>query len=486
MVVTPLFQSVAAPETTTMKKIKNQTTTTKVAIFAGAAALMALTPQTHAQSSVDALLNKLEQKGILSVDEAKELKAENATNSVNDFNSAMAAKFPTPDWVTSYKLSGDFRGRFDDVSTTTPFPYASGKTPDNNNMRLRYRLRVGLTVNMKDDLQVGFRLGTDDAGKGADASTGNPLSNNSTLQGNGSKKPVWIDAAYGRWIPINDGTWMVAATIGKMDQPFQASSMVFDPDYTPEGAALQATYKVNNNNSLAVNGGAFVLDQVNTRGPFLYGAQAIWNSTWTPKLGTSLGVASYDIANNQNIAISSTGPNPYDSNLGNTIVGGAAGAFARNFNPVVASGSVTYTLDSSPLYPGAFPVKLGGEYLDNPSAGGNNKGWNAGVTLGKSGKKGTWDLSYRYQRLEADAWWDQVVDDDNVALFPVATGTFGNTAVAAAGGTDIKGHLIKFNYSIYDSLTFTFTAYINDLINNPVPGTKTDAVHAMADLMWKF
>jgi hypothetical protein len=71
MVVTLLFQSVAAPETI-MKKIQNQRTATKVAIFAGAAALMALTSQTHAQSSVDALLNKLEQKGILSVDEAKE------------------------------------------------------------------------------------------------------------------------------------------------------------------------------------------------------------------------------------------------------------------------------------------------------------------------------------------------------------------------------------------------------------------------------
>ena len=96
MVVTAMFQSVAASETTTMKKIKRQNHT-KAAIFAGAAALMALTPQTHAQSSVDALLNKLEQKGILSVDEAKELKAENATNSVGDFNKALGAKFPMPD-----------------------------------------------------------------------------------------------------------------------------------------------------------------------------------------------------------------------------------------------------------------------------------------------------------------------------------------------------------------------------------------------------
>jgi hypothetical protein len=461
-----------------MKKLKNHKTTTQVAIVAGAAALMALTPQTHAQSSVDNLLNKLEQKGILTPNEADELKAEDATNSVADFNQAMNARFPMSDWITSYKLYGDFRGRFDDVGTDSP-----AFSGHDNNIRLRYRLRAGLLVNMKDDMQVGFRLGTDDTGKGADASTGNPLSNNSTLQGNGSKKPVWIDAAYGKWTPINDETWMLAATIGKMDQPFQASYMEFDPDYTPEGAALQATYKINDQNSLAVNSAAFVLDQVNTRGPFLYGAQAIWNANWTPKFSTSVGIAGYDIANEASIAVSSSGPNPYDSNLGNTF--GAKTNLVSNFTPIVASGSATYTLDKFPLYAGAFPIKLAGEYMDNPGAGSNNKGWNAGVTLGKAGKKGQWDISYRYQRLEADAWWDQIVDDDNIAFFP-ASATFGTTAVAAVGGTNIKGHLVKFDYSIFDSLTFSFTCYINDLINNPVPADKTDAIHAMADLMWKF
>jgi hypothetical protein len=496
MVVTGVFQSVAAPETIIMKKINRQNNNTKVAIFAGAAALMALTPQTHAQSSVDALLNKLEQKGILSVDEAKELKAENATNSINDFNSAMNAKFPTPDWVTSYKLSGDFRGRYDEVSTATPAYKNSsgGAAVDDTNIRLRYRLRVGLTINMKDDLQVGFRLGTDDAGSTANG--GNPLSNNSTLQANGSKKFIYVDAAYGKWMPINDGTWMVAGTIGKMDQPFQASSMVFDPDYTPEGGALQATYKVNNGNSLAFNGGAFVLDQGNSRGPYLLGAQAIWNANWTPKLGTSLGIAEYTISNKKDFipnagATLGTSGAPYDTNLGNTIVpgvvaaGSSAGTPSSDFNPFVVSGSVTYTLDSFPLYPGAFPIKLAGEYMDNTAAADNqNIGWWGGMTLGKSGKKGTWDLTYRYQQLDADAWWDQIVDDDNVALFPTSA-----TTGSAAGGTNIKGHMVKLNYSIFDSLTFSFTAYINDIVNpsiNAMPTAKTDAVHAMADLMWKF
>src|SRR5208337_4628064 len=89
----------------------------RMALFAGAAAFMALTPQIQAQSSVDALLNKLEQKGVLTVDEARELKSENATNSVADFNSAMNSRFPMPDWVTGYKLSGDFRGRYDEQTS---------------------------------------------------------------------------------------------------------------------------------------------------------------------------------------------------------------------------------------------------------------------------------------------------------------------------------------------------------------------------------
>ena len=342
-----------------MKKTTNQRTTPKVAIVAGATALMALTPNLHAQTSVDNLLNKLEQKGVLTPSEADDLKSENATNSVADFNQAMNSRFPIPDWVTSYKLSGDFRGRFDDVSTDTPFTAGH-----DNNIRLRYRLRVGLLVNMKDNLQVGFRLGTGDAPAASNTTGGNPLSSNTTLQGNASKKYFYVDTAYGKWTPINGDTWVVGATLGKMEQPFQESSMVFDPDYTPEGAALQATCNLNDQNSVVFNSAAFVLDQFNTRGPFMYGGQAIWNAKLTPKLASAVGVAAYDIVDKANLKTT------YDSNLGNTLTGGS---YTYAFNPIVASGSLTYTLDHFPLYPGAFPIKLAGEYLDNPDADSNNK-----------------------------------------------------------------------------------------------------------------
>jgi len=473
---------------------KRQNTFNKIAIFAGAAALMALTPQTHAQSSVDALLNKLEQKGILSVDEARELRTENEQGSADDFNKALGAKFPMPDWVTSYNLYGDFRGRYDEIIANGPVTSATSYNGGNTQIRLRYRMRVGMVVTMKDDLEVGFRLGTDDAG--STATGGNPLSNNSTFQGNGSKKFIYVDAAYGKWTPINDGTWMAAGTFGKMNNPFVFSPMVFDPDYTPEGGALQATYKINDKNSVAFNSAAFVLNQFNTRDPFMYGGQIIWTANWTPKIATSLGIGALDIANINQGAISQGGGAGtttavgYDTNLGNTTTLAGLGGIpilVNHYNPVIADASVVYTLDSFPLYTGAFPIKLAGEYMANPCVSSGNSGWWAGVTLGKSGKKGSWDISYRYQYLEADAWWDQIVDDDNVARFlTTPTSPVPNTTVSAVGGTNIKGSLIKFDYSIYDSLTFTFTCYINDLINNPSPGTPTDAMHTMADLMWKF
>jgi hypothetical protein len=465
-----------------MKKFKKQNHT-KVALFAGATALMALTQNSHAQSSVDALLNKLEQKGVLTVDEAKELKAENATNSVYDFNTEMSSKFPMPDWVTGYKLSGDFRGRVDDQTGSNPAFV--------DRTRFRYRLRAGLTVSMKDNLEVGFRIGSSDPASNTynGSGGGSPLSNNSTIQDDFSKKPLYIDAAYGRWTPVNDGTWMLAGTFGKMDNPFMLTPMVFDPDLTPEGAAAQTSYKFNDNQSVSFNGGAFVLDEEKTSAsdPVMYGAQLIWNAKWTSKIASALGVAAFDIVNdNQLIANGTAGQTVPYINQGNTR--NAAGVLTYNYNPVIADASATYTLDSFPLYAGAFPVKLAGEYMNNPAAPANNEGFWGGVMLGKSGKKGAWDLAYRYEYLEADAWYDQLVDDDNGAFYQNAVASR-SVSGGWFGGTNVKGHLIKLNYSLTDSLTFTATCFINDLINQNINGTaepKSYAIHTMVDLMWKF
>jgi hypothetical protein len=484
-----------------MKKHRRQNMTKKMTLLAGMTATALVATPAHADVAGDSLINKLEQKGILTTDEAKELRAENQQDFngsfTNSFDKAFSGKTGMPDWVTGYKLSGDFRGRFDQISA------------DNNAMidraRLRYRLRVGLTVNMLDNLEAGFRLGTGDY---PGSNGGNPLSNNSTMQDNFSKKSVYIDTAYGKWKMLNSGDWLLAATIGKMDNPFNFTPMVFDPDLTPEGAALQGGYTINDKNNIAFAGAAFVLDEEGkfgaapgsasastTHDPFMYGGQVMWNAKWTPKWSSSLGVGAFAIGSPQQL----TTANVAENNQGNTryaytpsglnavsVVG-----LKYNYNPIIADASVTYTLDSFPLYQGKFPVKFAGEFMNNPGAPKNNNAFWIGATFGKSGKKHTWDLSYRYEHLEADAWYDQMVDDDNGAFY--ATGLYANNTASAGwyGGTNIKGHLIKFNYSITDSFIFSTTCYVNSLINQPAQSTipvnlNSDSIHVMADLMWKF
>src|SRR5579859_5457346 len=107
-----------------------------------AAALVASVGHAHAQSA-DALIDKLVDKGILSEKEAQDLRDEADQN----FTTAFQSKMGMPDWVSGYKLSGDFRGRVEQ--------YSSDNSAETDRIRFRYRLRVGLVVNMYDNLEVG-------------------------------------------------------------------------------------------------------------------------------------------------------------------------------------------------------------------------------------------------------------------------------------------------------------------------------------------
>jgi hypothetical protein len=193
----------------------------------------------NAQSG-DALLNKLVQKGVLTQQEASDLKKESDAG----FDKAYRSRTGLPDWVTQLKFHGDLRGRWDFIKTDNEAPGAA--EPNKDRSRLRYRFRAGATVQMKDALELGFRFtSAEPNGFGGD-----PISGNSSFQDNGSKKFVYIDLAYGKWTPINTEPWLLSATIGKMENPFVVSDMVFDPDYTPEGIGLQSAYSINKDHSL--------------------------------------------------------------------------------------------------------------------------------------------------------------------------------------------------------------------------------------------
>jgi hypothetical protein len=342
---------------------------------------------------------------------------------------------------------------------------------------------------LKDDFEVGLRLSSSE--RSGDFG-GDPISGNTSMTGNGSKKFIYLDQAYAKWSPVHSGDWSAAFTVGKMENPFVFSDMVFDGDYTPEGFAQQFAYNINEKHTLKMNLGQFAILESggSSQDPFVLGAQVRLDSAWTKKVSTSVGVSALTLLDDQML---STGTVP-DQNRGNLRGPTAAGTLVHGYNPVIADASITYSLESFPGYNGAFPIKIGGDYMNNTATDKANEGYSAGITFGKSGKKGLWDVSYRYKVLEGDAWWEELVDSDFGAVYsPVAAGLgnnrVGSSTGASAGGyfagTNVRGHIVKATYSPYDSLTFGVTYFLTEAIDQVNPDSLQTG-RLQVDANWKF
>jgi hypothetical protein len=434
---------------------------------AGFIAVSVGAPALHAQSA-DALIDKLVDKGILTVDEAQGLRDE----ADKDFTRTLSSKNGMPEWVKTMKLNGDFRGRYEG------FYGNEGAFVDRN--RLRYRLRFGITAGLTDAFEVGFRLGSGDA-----TATGgliDPISTNQTLDNNGAKKGIFIDKAYLTWKGLNTPDLNGSITFGKMDNPFLYSDMVFDSDYTPEGLAGSVAYRINETHSVSFAAGGFSLKELggSSADSFMGGAQMRWEATWNERLNTSIGAGVLAISEDQALGNAAV-PN---ISVGNTR--DAAGNLAYNMNPFVVDGAVTYTFESFPMYPTAFPIKFAAEYMQNPSAPSDrNSAWSAGLTFGKSGKKGTWDIAYRYKVLQSDAWFEEVVDSDFGAYYGGGLANAGQGA-GYRSGTNARGHIVKASYSPYDFLTIGLTWFFTEAISEVPSGTDSAIQRLQVDAMVKF
>src|SRR5687768_12257185 len=94
-------------------RMKNKILTGKIT---GTVALtMAICGTASAQSS-DALIDKLVEKGILSVKEANELREE----ADKGFTQAYSVKSGMPEWVSTLRFNGDFRARYDGIYSDIP------------------------------------------------------------------------------------------------------------------------------------------------------------------------------------------------------------------------------------------------------------------------------------------------------------------------------------------------------------------------------
>src|SRR5258706_237027 len=278
-----------------IKTINKALATAALASFACAGSL-------NAQSS-DALIDKLVEKGILTVKEANDLREETEKN----FSQAYSVKSGMPEWVSALKFNGDFRGRFEQNNAENPAYF------DRN--RYRYRVRFGVTASLLDNVDIGLRLasGNPQTTPGGTLVGGQPITANTDLNSLESRKFIWVDAAFAKWTPIHNGDWVVSAVIGKIDNPFLLSNMIWDYDINPEGGAIQVVKNFGENHVLKTAGAFFVLDELNQHNatvpgidpkhdPYVFGGQAVLESKWTPKFDTSLGVAAFDIAYHESLS----------------------------------------------------------------------------------------------------------------------------------------------------------------------------------------
>src|SRR5882762_11282054 len=109
-------------------KIMKKTRNLKIAALILAANLSAL--GAWAQSA-DALIDKLVEKGILTVKEANDLREDTDKN----FSQAYSVKSGMPEWVSALKFNGDFRGRFEQNNADNPAYFTRN--------RFRYRVQIG-------------------------------------------------------------------------------------------------------------------------------------------------------------------------------------------------------------------------------------------------------------------------------------------------------------------------------------------------------
>jgi len=447
--------------------------TRRLAQAAAATGVGLLAGATAQAQSADALIDKLVTKGILSADEAQELREDTDAG----FTAAYKAKSGMADWVDAVRFNGDFRGRYDGL-----YKDVDGMV---DRHRWRYRLRYGVTVDMLDDFEMGFRVGSGDVS--GLSSTVDPISQNTTFENNGAKKGIYIDLAYASWNPLKGPDWNAKTTIGKMENPFVFSDAVFDRDYTPEGVAQSVGYRLNDVHALKAIGSAWALDEISgsSLDPYFFGAQGRWDATWNTKWVSTAGIAIFSIINRDKLDNDDV-PNINVGNDRAPVAGSNLPAPTYAFNSIMADAGVTYTVENGiPTYNAKFPITVSGDFMHNNSAPDKNQAYSIGVIFGKSGKRGLWDLAYRYKHIEGNAWYEEFLNSDSGAYYPTALANSGQAA-GYRPGTNIKGHEVKLQYSPFDALTMGATGYFLEAVD-PTPGVGgSDIIRVQIDAVLKF
>lgn len=414
---------------------------------------------------MDILIHKLVKKGVLSREDAREIKQEVAEESVRMAKSRAEEVKDTAKgmkggaWLDKVKWSGDLRLRHE----------TQRREPAVDRNRERFRLRFGFVATPIDPLEVGVRLAT--------GSSGDPTSTNQSFAATFDKKAIFVDQAYGKYTPWKGGSGPLStfsAIGGKMENPFVTipEGVVWDGDVTPEGVAVQ--WKAVDSlpilssflpTKLFINAGGFAISELSGDhgDPGLFGGQLGADIELPWKMVFQPAFAYYNFTGVDGIATSNVTAAP----AGNTTSGGR---FVSDYNIAALTGKLSL--------PEVFgqPVNFLADYThneDNQDRSGlgdpnvdDDGAYSAGVQVGKVTEKfGSWQAFLFKKRVESDATFGAIADSD-----------FGG------GGTNHKGYILGASMGLNKWASIGLKYFRTDEIE----GTQNRFDTFQADLQLKY
>jgi len=226
-----------------MKQLTTTPTTVgllvKYIVMPAMLAAAALPGRVQAQSTSSALIDKLEQKGILTADEAKQLQDETAAADTNLLKTLPASKLKISKVFKNAELYGDMRFRYEYRSADN-VPGAAADTFARE--RDRYALRVGVRGDLYDDFYYGVRLDTANNPRSPWNTFGNNTTAGSVTPSDKNASGIYLGQMYLGWKPAD---W-AEITIGRMPMPLYTTPMIWDSDINPEGAYEKVKFHLGN------------------------------------------------------------------------------------------------------------------------------------------------------------------------------------------------------------------------------------------------
>lgn len=397
----------------------------------------------RAESEVDILLDALVEEGTITPVKAGQIRRQIAES--KEARNKQLAKELVPDSARNWKWKGDIRLR----NETRNREQHAANQPNLDTNRQRIRFRYGAEGKVNDALKVAFRLAT--------GSTSDPLSTNQSFDVNFNKVAINLDLANVEYSPVVAGVSKVALIGGIMENPlWSVGPLVFDGDLSLDGVAVKLANELGPA-TLFTNNGIFVLDT----------DEGEASSLWMTQVGASLapfpdaerevlksvkltGALAYQ--DYRNTALSGTnkfGTDPLTRENQNT----ASVSDFNQFNPSLELASQW----------GGIPFSLYGDWVHNASAASAlNNGIQVGFKVNKatvpwSLRKG-WEGGYYYQRLAADAAYDEFVDSDILD-----------------GGTNNRGYVFWVTLATLKNSTLGAKYYVAQQLENRVVSGVTGA-----------